>query len=110
NGELPLAYRPPAWWRQVRRLVGYRENLVSRQTALRNWLGRYLAHETWADRENLWSGKGRKRLQKVIETLPSSDCLVIKGKLREFDQVQQERVAVEKEMLQLYQRWPRAQR
>ena len=47
NGELPLAHQPPAWWRQVRRLVALRENLVSRQTALRNWMSRYLAHETW---------------------------------------------------------------
>jgi transposase len=110
NGGLPLAFRPPAWWRQVRRLVAYRENLVSRQTALRNWIGRYLAHETWAERRNLWSGKGRRRLRQVVETLPNWDRLVVTSKLREFDQVEHERVLVEKEMLQLCQRWPRAQR
>jgi len=59
NGQLPLAHQPPAWWRQVRRLVAWRENLVSRRTSLRNWINRYLAHETWASRVNLWSGKGR---------------------------------------------------
>src|ERR1700680_4275049 len=48
NGNLPLAHQPPARWRQVRRVVACRENLVSRRTALRNWINRYLAHETWA--------------------------------------------------------------
>jgi transposase len=47
TGTLPLAHQPPPWWRQVRRLVGHRENLVNRRTALRNWINRYLAHETW---------------------------------------------------------------
>ena len=55
NGELPLAHQPPPWWRQVRRVVSCRENLVSRRTALRNWINRYLAHETWEDRVGLWS-------------------------------------------------------
>ena len=28
---------------------------VNRRTALRNWINRYLAHETWFDRTGLWS-------------------------------------------------------
>ena len=39
-GTLPLAYQPPAAWRQLRRLVAYREGLVSRRTAVRNWIDR----------------------------------------------------------------------
>jgi transposase len=31
NGSLPLAYQPPAPWRQLRRLVAYRESLVPKQ-------------------------------------------------------------------------------
>ena len=69
NGQLPLAHQPPAWWRQVRRLVGLRESLVNRRTALRNWINRYLAHETWESRANLWSGKGQACLRQVATTL-----------------------------------------
>jgi len=58
-GTLPLAYQPPPECRQLRRVVAYREGLVSRQTALRNWINRYLAHETWYDRTGLWSPKGQ---------------------------------------------------
>jgi len=43
-GTLPLAHQPPAEVRQLRRLVAWRENLVNRRTALRNWINRYLAH------------------------------------------------------------------
>jgi transposase len=110
NGELPLAYASPAWWRQARRLVALRENLVSRQTALRNWVNRYLAHETWAARDNVWSRKGRALLAQIVEQLPSWDRQVLNCKLAEFDLLGQQKTAVEKEMHQLYQRWPRAQR
>lgn len=110
NGELPLAYTLPAWWRQARRLVALRENLVSRRTALRNWVNRYLAHETWAPRDNVWSKKGRAVLQGVVEQLPPWDRQVLSCKLAEFDVLEQQKTQVEKEMLQLYQRWPRAQR
>src|SRR5438105_3576292 len=77
NGELPLAHRPPAWWRQVRRLVALRENLVRRRTALRNWMNRYFAHETWEERTGFWSQKGRARLQKLAAAAPRWDRLVL---------------------------------
>src|SRR5215211_4232990 len=80
NGELPLAYALPAWWRQVRRLVACREDLVGRQTALRNWVNRYLAHETWAQRDNVWSRKGRAALGVLVEQLPAWDRQVLSGK------------------------------
>lgn len=52
-GDLPLAHQPTPELRQLRRLVAHREDLVNRRTALRNWINRFLAHETWADRDRL---------------------------------------------------------
>jgi len=110
DGQLPLAHRPPPWWRQVRRLVALRENLVSRRTALRNWLNRYLAHETWVDRDGLWSQRGRRRLQQLAEQAPRWDRLVWQTKLAELDQLQQHLARVEAAIHGVYQQWPRARR
>jgi len=110
NGELPLAHQPPPQWRQLRRLVAYRENLVARQTAIRNWINRYLAHETWVDRNNLWSVKGRKRLKAVVATLPATDVLVIEAKLAELDQLQTTLKTVLRALLEAYRQSPDAQR
>ena len=62
NGSLPRSFEPAAWWRQVRRVVDYRQDLVHRQTAIKNWITSLLHHETWHDRRNLWSQPGRERL------------------------------------------------
>jgi transposase len=110
NGELPLAHRPPAWWRQVRRLVALRENLVNRRTALRNWMNRYFAHETWEDRTGFWSQKGRARLQKLAEASPRWDRLVIETKLAELDQLVRQVETVEAAMHGVFKQWPQAQR
>jgi transposase len=110
NGELPLAHQPPAWWRQVRRLVALRENLVSRQTAVRNWINRYLAHETWEDRGGLWSGKGRLRLRKYLASRPHLDAVVGLAKLDELDRLGQALAGVLKEMLAVYHEFPSARR
>jgi transposase len=110
NGALPLAHQPPAWWRQVRRIVACRENLVSRRTALRNWINRYLAHETWADRSGLWSAKGRRRLKTLVAELPRRDGLVVSAKVAELEHLGQAVTAVEAELLQVYQECPDAQR
>jgi transposase len=110
NGSLPLAHQPPPSWRQTRRLVAHRESLVARQTALRNWINRYLAHETWEERGNLWSGKGRQRLQALVATLPARDALVVTAKLDELDQLQQSLAVVLAELQQVYQECPDAQR
>lgn len=107
-GMLPLAYQPPAWWRQVRRLVDYRGNLVNRRTALRNWINRYLAHETWEDRRGLWSAKGQRRLRNL--PLPLWDKQILEWKLTELDLLSQQLLAVKKEILVLYPQWPAAQR
>jgi transposase len=108
SGTLPLAHQPPPWWRQVRRLVGYRENLVNRRTALRNWINRYLAHETWQERSGLWSAKGVRRLRAL--DLPAWDRVVVEGKLAELEHLGQELLVVEKAILDVYSTWPEAQR
>jgi transposase len=110
NGSLPLAHQPPIWWRQTRRIVAYRENLAARQTALRNWINRYLAHETWEERDNLWSGKGRRRLQAIVERLPPRDVLVVSSKLDELDRLEARLNAIGAELLSIHRECPDAQR
>ena len=79
NGSLPQSYQPDVWWREVRRLVDSRQDLVERQTAVKNWISHFLLHETWYDREGLWTQKGIKRLRAF--RLPSSDRMVLDLKL-----------------------------
>jgi transposase len=113
NGSLPLAHQPTVWWRQVRRLVGLRENLVNRRTALRNWINRYLAHETWESRAGLWSEKGLRRLRQLAEhpeRLPECDRLSLTIKLDELQQLEQPLSQLEARMHELYREWPEAQR
>jgi len=110
NRSLPLAHQPPAWWRQVRRVVAYRENLVARRTSIRNWINRYLAHETWEERAGLWSAKGRRRLQRFVETWPRRDALVGTAKLRELDELEQALSRVEAELLAIHHESSEAQR
>jgi transposase len=108
NGELPKAFQPDTWWREVRRITGLRENLVSRRTALRNWINRYFAHETWFDRKNLWSPPGRHRLQNL--SFSESDRFVIDQKLEELDLIAKQMQKVEMRILQLFICWPEARR
>jgi transposase len=110
NGELPLAHQPSAAWRQLRRLVGWRENVVRRQTSLRNWINRYLAHETWVHRGALWSAKGRQRLRQVLCALPSGDALVVGAKLNELERLDEQRHLAEVELLSAYHASVDAQR
>lgn len=109
-GTLPLAYQPPPEWRQLRRLVAYREGLVNRQTALRNWINRFLAHETWYDRTGLWSAKGRHKLRAFVKTLPRTDTLVLGQKLDELDRLEEQLNLALEELLAAYQKSPDAQR
>lgn len=108
NGELPRAYQPTAVWRQVRRLVALRENLVSRRTSLRNWINRYLSHETWNERRGLWSQTGMRRLRKL--QLPSSDRCIVDWKLDELERLEEQLQSVQQALLKVYQNWPQAQR
>jgi transposase len=110
NGALPFAHQPPAWWRQVRRVVCCRENLVNRRTSLRNWINRYLAHETWEDRVGMWSVKGERRLRAVMAKLPARDALVLTLKLDELAALAVQMTAVEAELAAIYDECPDAQR
>ena len=107
NGSLPLSYQPVAWWREVRRLVDSRQDLVERQTAVKNWVTHFLHHETWYDREGLWTQKGMKRLRAF--RLPASDRMVLDLKLQELEQLAQRRGEMEAAMQRVYDQWPEAQ-
>jgi transposase len=109
-GTLPLAHQPPAPWRQLRRLVAYREGLVSRQTATRNWINRYLAHETWFDRTGLWSPKGQQRLRTLLPTLPEADARLLEQRLDELARLEERLRWVLGELLAAYRNSPEAQR
>ena len=107
NGSLPQSYQPDVWWREVRRLVDSRQDLVERQTAVKNWITHFLHHETWADREGLWTQKGLRRLRGV--RLSASDRMVVDLKLQELEQLGQRRQTMEAAMQAVYDQWPQAQ-
>ena len=92
NGSLPQSYQPTGWWREVRRLVDSRQDLVERQTAVKNWVTHFLHHETWYDREGLWTQKGMKRLRAL--KFSASDRMVLRSLFKvlrdrvRFNQVQ----------------------
>jgi transposase len=109
-GTLPLAHQPPPPWRQLRRLVAYREDLVSRRTAVRNWIDRYLAHETWFDRTGLWSPKGQERLRAALGHLPRTDGLIIEPKLAELQRLEEQLGVALGELASAYRDCPEAQR
>lgn len=107
NGSLPCSYQPAAWWRQVRRLVDNRQDLVERQTAVKNWITHFLHHETWADRDGLWTQKGMKRLR-ALKVSPS-DRMVLDLKLQELEELAQRRKQMESAMQGVFDQWPQAQ-
>jgi len=109
NGSLPVAFQPSAKLRQIRRLVAARESLVSRRTALRNWINRYLAHETWRSREGLWSARGIRGLKRFAASAEGPDRVVLSVKLKELEQLEELQTTVEDEMLAVYKKWPEAQ-
>jgi transposase len=109
-GSLPRAHQPAADVRQLRRLVAWRENLVSRRTALRNWVNRYLAHETWEDRRGLWSAVGQRRLRARLAGWPAADALVVGGKLDELDALAGQVAQAEAARRAAYRQSPDAQR
>ena len=108
NGQLPQSFQPSSWWRQVRRLVDCRQDLVERQTAVKNWISSLLHHETWEDRENLWTGKGRRRLAGI--KLPAGDRMLVDLKVQQLDLLAGQIERLEVAMQQVYDGWPEAQR
>lgn len=107
NGDLPTSFQPSLWWREVRRVVDYRQDLVERQTAIKNWIGSLLHHETWEERSNLWYEKGLRRLRAM--NWSSSDRMVVELKLEELDHLKQVLGQVEQRMTEIYDHWPEAQ-
>ncbi len=110
TGMLPLAYQPSRRLREARRLTGLRESLISRRTSVRNWIDRYLAHETWEDRVGLWSAKGMRRLSAFAASLEGLDRLTLAMKLEELTFLAGQLTRVEDEIQRVYDRWPAAQR
>jgi transposase len=108
NGELPRAHQPAVEWRQLRRLVALRENLVRRRTALSNWLNRYVAHETWAAWKGVKSADGIAHLRAL--PLPESDRQIVNWKLEELKELARRLVEVETVMLRHYRASADAQR
>jgi transposase len=107
-GNLPVAHQPSESWRQARRLVALRENLVNRRTALTNWIDRYLAHETWVDRTSLWSQRGEQRLRAL--PLPTLDRQIIDWKLQELAHLKRQLIEVEQALLALSESWRQVRR
>lgn len=107
HGSLPRSFQPSAWWREVRRVVDFRQDLVKRRTAIKNWLGSLLHHETWEDRENLWSAKGQARLRAM--NLPSSDRALVELKVQQLEQLAGQLEQIEGRMQAIYDGWPEAQ-
>ena len=107
NGQLPRSYQPAARWRELRRLVDSRQDVVERQTAVKNWLWHFLHHETWADREGLWTQKGLTRLRGL--RLSPGDRQVVDFKLQELEQLEGLREQLEAAMQTAYDQWPEAQ-
>jgi len=108
NGSLPQSYHPAAWWRQVRRLVDSRQDLVERQTAVKNWISHFLHHETWYDRRKLWTQKGMRRLRAL--RFSPADRMLLDLKLQELEELADRRKQMEAAMQAVYDRWPEAQR
>jgi transposase len=107
HGSLPQSFQPSAWWREVRRVVDCRQDLVERRTAIKNWIGSLLHHETWEDRENLWSAKGLRRLWAM--RLPARDRMLVELKLQQLEQLAGQLEQVERAMQAVYDGWAEAQ-
>lgn len=107
HGSLPQSFQPAVWWRRVRRLVDLRQDLVERQTAVKNWIGSLLHHETWQNRKNLWSDCGLRRLRAM--RLPAEDRVLVDMKLAQLDHLVEQISQVEAQMRRIYDGWPEAQ-
>jgi transposase len=71
------------------------------------WVTHFLHHETWYDREGLWTQKGMKRLRAL--KFSASDRVVLDLKLQELDQLGERRQKMEEAMQKAYDQWPEAQ-
>jgi transposase len=110
SGKLPVSFQPQRALRELKRIVALRESLVSRRTAVQNWVNRYLAHETWLSRDGLWSAVGMKRLRAFASTLTGLDAVTWSIKLDEWDSLASLIKRVEAELFAIHKDWPLAQR
>jgi transposase len=110
TGTLPLAHQPSRRRREIRRLTAWRESLVSRRTSVRNWIDRYLAHETWENRTGLWSKSGMRWLRTFVASLDGPDRVTLEMKLEFLTFLEGQLTRVEDEMMRVYDAWPEAQR
>jgi len=112
HGDLPVSHQPDEQWRSARRLVSLRESLVRRRTALRNRITSYFAHEVWpaSEEAGTWSGVGIERLTARVELQPEADRFVLSMMLAEMNDLEPRLSQVQAKLLELYQRWPDAQR
>ena len=108
NGELPRAHQPAVEWRQLRRLVSMRENLVRRRTSISNRLNRYVAHETWELWPGVKSADGLARLRSL--PLAEADRQLVNWQLEELGQIARRLIEVETSMLQHYRQSAEAKR
>jgi transposase len=106
-GRLPTSFQPEPTWRQARRVVDARQDLVERQTAIKNWISSLLHHETWQERDNLWSAKGLRQLRSMPWT--GSDRVLVELRLEQLAQLAEQQRQVEQQMQVLYEAWPQAQ-
>ena len=111
NGELPTSFQPRPAWRRLRRVVGLHVDLTRRQTALRNYLNRLLAHETWRERgKGLWSQRGQGELRLWAQSLPAWDRLVVEQKLDQLEEIAQRLAQVQGHLQRLAERWAPARK
>jgi transposase len=107
NGKLPRSHQPSAWWRQLRRVVNARQDVVYRQTAVKNRISSLLHQETWEDRTNLWTVTALARLGQL--QLPESDRIVMDGWLEELKHLADRQRNLERRLQAYYDQWPQAQ-
>ena len=109
NGSLPCSYQPQMELRKIRRVVALREDMVAKRTAVRNWINRYLAHETWNSQKGLWTAKGTTCLKRFISQLDGPDKIVLSIKLKQLENIKELLKQVEGHILTVYKQWPEAQ-
>lgn len=107
NGELPGAYQPPRWLRELRRVVAIREDLVQRRTQLRNWVTSYLSHETWESAKSLWAKSGKVQRERLAQG-GGLDGFCLDLRFRELQHVDVLMEQVEGQMMEIYDQCPQA--
>jgi len=110
NGEMPRAYQPPRWLRELRRLVAIREDLVHRRTQVRNWVSSYLSHETWEGAKGLWTKAGKVRLEGLAQAAGEIDGFCLRMRVGELEHIGVAIRQVEDKMMELYDQCPQAQK